>query len=153
MKPVKQRFKHDPANGVYGDCHRAAIASIFELELDDVPHFGDGYPPAEEFWCRVYAFTETLGFTAISIPFVGDGGIDGVQATLKISAPNVYYLFGGTSKTGVGHTVVGCGGEIVHDPSQVNSGIVGPMEDGLYWVTFFVPKDLPRAIVAMRSAA
>ncbi len=29
MRPQKQLFKHDPANGVYGDCHRAAIATIF----------------------------------------------------------------------------------------------------------------------------
>ncbi len=41
MIPLMQRNHHDPANGIYGDCHRAAIASLLELPMDDVPHFCD----------------------------------------------------------------------------------------------------------------
>lgn len=38
MKPVRQLYRHDPANGVYGDCWRACIASVLELPIEDVPH-------------------------------------------------------------------------------------------------------------------
>lgn len=42
MKPVYQREQHDPARGVWGDCHRSALASLLELPLSDVPHFAKG---------------------------------------------------------------------------------------------------------------
>ena len=44
MKPVKQLFHHDPANGVWGDCFRAVIASVLSLPVEAVPHFFDGNP-------------------------------------------------------------------------------------------------------------
>jgi len=40
MKLQKQAFRHDPSNGMYGDCHRTAIASILGVERDTVPNFG-----------------------------------------------------------------------------------------------------------------
>ena len=35
MKPIFQTITHDNR----GDCHRAAVASIFDLEIEQVPHF------------------------------------------------------------------------------------------------------------------
>jgi len=42
MNPVKQKIKHLPHLKQYGDCHRACIVSILELDYDTVPHFADG---------------------------------------------------------------------------------------------------------------
>lgn len=40
MIPVQQRITdHDPPNGIYGDCFKCCVASILELDYDDVPHF------------------------------------------------------------------------------------------------------------------
>ena len=40
MTPQNQLHKHDPANGVYGDCGRTAIACL--LDLHPSPHFWNG---------------------------------------------------------------------------------------------------------------
>ena len=34
-----QTVKHDPENGLYGDCYRACVACLLNLEVDQVPHF------------------------------------------------------------------------------------------------------------------
>jgi hypothetical protein len=67
-----------------------------------------------------------------------------VLTGLKGYAPGIFCLLGGTSRSGCGHTVIVCDGEIAWDPSQANSGIVGPMSDGFFWLTFLVPLQLQR---------
>ena len=42
MTPQTQLNKHDPANGVYGDCGRTVIACLLDLHPSEVPHFWDG---------------------------------------------------------------------------------------------------------------
>jgi hypothetical protein len=137
MKPVKGNVNHDPDNGTWGDCHRAAVASLLELPLEKVPHFGDGGPDAEEFTARERRFLSSLGLWPVYFAYK-DTPLEAIQRYMKLANPGVYYLLGGTSRLGTPHTVVGLDDEIVHDPSRVNSGIVGPMADGVYWVTVVV---------------
>jgi hypothetical protein len=141
MTPLKQRFRHDPANGVYGDCHRSATASVLDLPLEDVPHFNHDGPDNETFHQRWLAFLADRKLVPINIAFNGDAKLDELLDTVKNLNPGIYYLLGGTSRTGVGHTVVCLDGEIVHDPSLDDSGIVGPL-DGHWWVTFFGTADV-----------
>ncbi len=139
MKPVKQRNKHNPDRGVFGDCHRAAIASILELDYDEVPHFADGGPDGEEFNRRVIEFLKVKKLTPVHVIYPGEslgGNLADILTCLKSHNPGVHFLLGGTSRTGVDHTVVCCDGAIVHDPSKNASGIVGPCDDGHYWVTY-----------------
>jgi len=137
MTPQKQLLNHKPPES-YGDCHRAALASILDLPILDVPHFMHGLGPKEgnEFERRQKEFLLYLGLVPICVPFDGSAGLDAVLQTLGAQCPGIYYLIGGDAGRGVGHTVVGCGGEIVHDPHPANIGIIGPMDDGLFWVTF-----------------
>jgi hypothetical protein len=136
MTPLKQRNRHRPTEGIWGDCHRAAIASVLDLPLDAVPHFGDGGPDGVEFQRREDEFLRSVGLVAVRIIYPGDDR-ELVFRALKGMNPGIYYLFGGRSATGVDHTVVGIDDGIVHDPSLNDSGIVGPCDDGWYWVTFF----------------
>lgn len=46
MIPVTQTKLHDPESGVRGNCLAAAIASVFELDLAEVPAFEDHVQPA-----------------------------------------------------------------------------------------------------------
>ena len=39
MTPHNQLIKHDPENGMYGDCQRTCIAVILDLHPSEVPHF------------------------------------------------------------------------------------------------------------------
>ena len=152
MIPLKQRFRHDPDNGVWGDCHRAAIASVLELALDDVPHFADGGVSAEAFNAAVDDFLAQHGLRSISSPFSGD--LRDVLHTIgTLNGGDLVYLLGGTSRTGVNHTVVCVGSEIAHDPSLSDSGIVGPCDDGYYWVSYFAPLSLSRRAMGPVLAA
>ena len=152
MRPVRQKNEHDPANGVWGDCHRAAVASVLELPIEEVPHFGEGGPEDREFFRRERAFFATRGLLPISVPFGGsaDAPLDAVLMTLKHHARGAWWLLGGRSPRGFNHTVVGFGGEIVHDPNEKGGGVVGPRDDGFYWVTFFAALD-PASTVYWRS--
>lgn len=153
MQPVKQQFKHDPANGIYGDCHRAAIATALGLPLAVVPHFGHGDPPPEEFFAREAAFLACYGLRSVQLPVDGLIRLDETIAMVERLNGDVVYLLGGMSSTGVNHTVVCQGGRIAHDPSQIDAGITGPCSDGFYWLTFFVPADLVAYTSALGRAA
>ncbi len=48
--------------------------------------------------------------------------------------PGIYFMLMGTN-----HVVICCDGEIVHDPSPHNSGIIGPSNNGNFFVEFLVP--------------
>lgn len=135
MIPLKQRNLHKPHDGIYGDCHRAAIASILELSLDDVPHFCDLTLFPSDWVLHERKWLHARGLTTITQVY--EGRLEDVLNSVGGLNPDTYYILGGTSKTGCGHSVVACNGEIVHDPSLTDAGIIGPMSDGWYWVTFF----------------
>lgn len=134
MKPQKQKFKHSPDNGIWGDCHRTAIACILNLDRDDVPNFGDGGPSGDEFTKRVNSWLLENGYVPVHTIYSCELGA--LLFTIAATNPDIYYLLGGRSRTGVDHTVVGLNDKIIHDPSLNDSGIVGPCDDGYYWVTY-----------------
>lgn len=133
----KQKFLHDPDNGVYGDCHRTAIACILDLPRDDVPHFAEmSWDDADEFHRLVNEWLLNRGLRAVRIPY--DCELKDVLNMMEIVNPNIHYLLGGMSRNKVPHSVVCQGGGIIWDPSLDASGIVGSIQD-CYWVTFFTP--------------
>jgi len=150
MRPVKQKFRHRPEDGVYGDCHRAAMASVLELDLDDVPHFFDKGVSGEEGEEAVRLFLGRHGLRAVSFALHGD--LDGVLAFMqRINGDDVVWFLGGRSASACNHTVVCRGSAIVHDPSLTDAGIVGPCDDGHYWVTVLAaiaPEVLARKVAA-----
>lgn len=132
----KQLFKHDPENGIYGDCHRTAIACLLDLPAEEVPQFWIEGETSVEFSKRERAYLATKGLSTVDVIF--DCELDQLLTHLESVNPHAYYILGGTSRLGCGHSVVGKGGKIVLDPSQEDTGIVGRL-DGYYWVTYLVP--------------
>lgn len=137
MKYHTQRFKHDPDNGIFGDCQRTALACLLDLELDEVPHFGEGFPDSIEFHNRVRDFLKTRGLTTFSVPF--NATLDDVLIQMGNLNPNVDYLLSGMSKRGFNHVVLARGGSIIHDPHEDRSNLIGPCDDGYYWVEVLTP--------------
>lgn len=142
MKPQKQKFRHNEGNGEFGDCHRTCIAMVLDLDRDDVPHFMDGIPAglapdhpdsqaaekAERDWLAM------RGLTPVYVPYLGDMPLQQLLDQLKWCASNSAVILGCTSGNGFNHSVVVYKGEI-YNPN--NSGIDGPMNDGMWWVTIY----------------
>lgn len=138
MKPQKQLHRHRPPT-TYGDCFRTAIAIVLDMDAADVPHFMDGGVSGDDGADAAEAWLNARGMTAINI--VCDGArplqavLDSIAGTNLRQLP--VFLLTGTSRNGCAHVVVACNGDIVCDPSLDDSGIVGPCDDGYYWLTFF----------------
>ncbi len=139
MVPVKQEFRHKPADGVFGDCHRASIASVLELPLSEVPHFAVGGMDADAFNAAVERFLADRGMASFSLPM--SDALELILDSVGRLNPTAYWLLGGKSRTGCNHTVVCKGGSIVHDPSHEGAGIIGPCDDGYYWATLITIGD------------
>lgn len=150
MKPQKQINLHKPDEKIYGDCHRTVYAAMLDMNVEDIPHFVHDWPGAIEGNRRAKEWLNAQGYTEFNIVF-GTATLDDVFTTMKAMNRDIYYLLAGTSKTNVDHFVICCNDEIVCDPSQNDSGIVGPCEDGYFWVTIFIP--LRFTTVSARVAA
>lgn len=108
MKPVYQtRFGGpDAPPEEQGNCIAACIATIFELDLIEVPDFRGG----AHWWDQLVAWAAER-----------DMGVLCVAANAKPSLllPPVYYMLGVESRTipGSTHSVVAWGYSVVHDPN------------------------------------
>lgn len=136
MTPQKQKFRHNPAEGVYGDCARTVLAMLLDIPVDDVPHFLWDNADGIVFNQRVRMFLESVGLREVSIPFTGD--LSAIMRFMRDSNPGIYYMLMGESRNHVNHVVVCLNDKIVADPALDDSGIVGPADDGYYWVSFLV---------------
>lgn len=117
MTPQDQEFLYIAEPRQYGDCQRAVIASLLDLSLEEVPHFLDAGP--EHFYTRIEDFLEARGLEMLR-------RID-LARYLKLDE-NVYHQISGPSPRGQGiwHAVVGCNGQIVHDPHPSKAGLLDP---------------------------
>lgn len=95
---------------------RAAVASILEIEVEEVP---DVPGKIDE------AFFKRFGLRALQLP--------------GTSAPMVYHLAVGPSNSGGMHTIVRYGPDTVHDPHTGNVGLIE-----CFAVYILVPIDVAR---------
>lgn len=137
MTPVKQTIKHDPTKGQYGDCHRAAIATVLDLPIEDVPHFVHDDCSPEEFCRRERAFLAQHGLTSLHFAYQAPDLQTILDTVAAFNGQDTVYLVGGLSPRGVNHSVVARGNALVHDPSPNDGFLVGPCDDGWWWLTFF----------------
>ncbi len=101
---------------VRGNCLQACVASIFDLPLDQVPHF----VAQQNWWGSLEAWLGERGLVPIWVPR-GD-----------VFPWNAHYLATGNSPRGpFKHVVVERNGEMVHDPHPDGTGLDGP-RTGVY---------------------
>ena len=136
MIPYKQLHRHDPDAGKWGDCGRTVIACLLDIPPLVVPHFwhgGDRAYSDPNSACK--AWLADRGYVIYDFPIKGDTwGVDDVLGYVGNNNPDMYWCLLGKSRTGVNHIVICRGDEIVHDPSRVNAGIVGPTVEGDWWI-------------------
>lgn len=154
MRQYKQLHRHDPENGVWGDCHRTALACILNMQPHQAPHYIGEHELAKnqgkefDWQAAQEAWLNRIGYTSVDILF-GDGepdpdlhGLQGLLGFMGQRNPRIYYLLGGTSPRGTNHTVVCLGGGLEWDPHPDGGFLVGPMDHGFYEVTFLLPKTM-----------
>lgn len=108
MKPVDQQIIH----GETGDCERAVIASLFNLQLEQVPHFM--LYPREKWFNVYYFFLWGLGYQ-----YLGWGNAD---RQLEGIDGYVYAVVKSRTFPGKTHAVISDeAGTVVHDPNPNRS--------------------------------
>lgn len=131
MTPDYCTVQHDPERGQYGDCLRACIASIMDLDTADVPHFADGGVDGDKAMARLRLWLNKHGFAPFIAAWPGEITLsDLLQMHQTLNPDSVYVLFGGTGSGD--HCVVCRGGEIVHNPSWGGSHVIGPLSNGTW---------------------
>lgn len=135
MRYHKQLFRHRPAEGIYGDCFRTAIACLLDLEPEDVPHYHEGICPdgADQLGCMNEWLAER-GLLLHSVPFEGDRAV--ILKAVSTYRQGCRFLLGGQSVPGIGHVVICRNGEIEHDTHPDDPGLCQPDDDGFWWIYF-----------------
>lgn len=136
MKPVNCTVKDDPANGSYGDCVRACVASILEMESDAVPHFfhdGNG----ENGFDRMRVWLADRGRVPAYLPFGPEMSVDAVCWSLGVYGDISAMLF--CSSAGGDHCIVINKDGVQHNPAWYASPIDGPHSQGV-WIVILLAR-------------
>ena len=143
MIPITQLNRHDPDNGIWGDCWSTCIASILEVPREDVPHFYDKGRSGVAGRNLARKWLKERGLTILSTVYMGELDLDDILYAQSKNNPDTYFILSGTSRNGTCHAVVALNDAIVWDPAIDKSGIVGPCEPmnddpdcGLYYIEY-----------------
>lgn len=124
MTPTFCRVRHDPPNS-YGDCLRACIASLLDMDIELVWHFADsgrsfdstierlrewlkGNRPGSSFWLTHFPSTTSQ---------------QDLQNWIAERNPDVHYLLFSED-----HVVIGYNNKVVHNPAWYKTPLVVPSE-------------------------
>lgn len=123
MIPVHCRVKHDPPNS-YGDCLRACIASLLEMEPDDVPHFADNGVDWPTMLADLRAWLlDAIGEYAWVVQYSSEASDAEIRSLIAELNPKQYYLLFSED-----HVVVCLDDKIVHDPAWYRTALRTPRE-------------------------
>jgi len=149
FKPVNQAILHDPKNGLYGDCYPACIATVLGLDLKEVPHFYDDDRRLEHAQEMIDDFFAGRGLAVATVSF-GAARIKDVLVYCGLHLSNVMYVMSAGSprfsevKDGnliPRHAVVGCGGNLIHDPHPDKTFLVNVPKSDAWGISieFYTP--------------
>jgi hypothetical protein len=116
MTPVRQTKFRNIETRTYGNCLRAAVASLLDLSLEEVEPFEDHFDTNDWYQC----FSDTWP------------GSRGLVCKSSGKAPPGYAIaFGDSPRGGTGHAAVVLNGELAHDPHPDGTGVLNPYR--YYW--------------------
>lgn len=115
MTPVYCQITHNPPE-TYGDCLRACVATVLDLQSHEVPHFYNDGCSGEVGTQRLRDWLKSRKQAAFFVAFDSYMPRNDVVQSVGIMNPGAVYLLFGATKNG-DHVVVCQDGEIVHDPS------------------------------------
>jgi hypothetical protein len=104
---LDQTIPHIPETGQYGNCMQAALASLLNRPLAEVPHFHHDGCDASTFWDRVEDYLE-----------------DNHYLLMWGNPANTLSVASGPTVRGTIHTVIMRGDVMVHDPNVSRAGLI-----------------------------
>lgn len=112
MIPVDQTLMHSDTQ--FGNCFAACIASILELDIEDVPNFSESITWLWEVndWLKQYG-----------LYYLDFNLYDDMRS--EISVYFGYHILTGDSLRGCRHSVVAKAGKMIHDPHPSRDGLIG----------------------------
>jgi hypothetical protein len=110
MTPVTQTILH--SENTRGNCLQAAVASLLDKPIEDVPHF---ITYGENWFVALILFMRDYGYE-----YKGTGSAEKIAEAKGIDG---YVIAAGKSPRGVSHAVIYKGGEMVHDPHPSRAGV------------------------------
>lgn len=137
---------HSPDDGLFGDCMQACVASIFELPMEQVPHFTDAWQHDDYLSAlRSWLNARDLAPLFLDIPADAYEAWCDNLATLQMDA---FHVLGGVSATGLRHAVVARYGRLVHDPWPEDDALRGvllpdPDTQSFEWCFFVAGRKAP----------
>jgi hypothetical protein len=116
MKPTQQTILHDPANGQYGNCLSAVLASLLHLPIQQIPLFNEPGRWMQQLndWLRPFG----LGYLVLTPDSFRDAcGIVGLVGC--------YHEIAGPSQrwANTDHACVGVDGHVAFDPHPSAAGL------------------------------
>jgi hypothetical protein len=132
MKKIKQQFAHDPDGDIIGDCFRASVASIMEVDIDSVPHFVKEYG-ADWFGKFNEWLNDNFGLAYYETSMT-EGSTEGWRDYLKEHYGGMHVLITGISPRYLDeyHCVVGNGLDVVWDPHPNPAPLVEIVSFGVF---------------------
>lgn len=131
--------KHDEAKEQYGDCLRACVASVVEINPKHVPHFMHDNPTGDVANNRVSEYLGSLGLVPFWVFYDGSTELEEIFELMNAHNPDVHYLLFCRSST-ADHVVVCQGGRVVHDPAWVRGQIQGCGSSGFWGIMVIARK-------------
>jgi hypothetical protein len=120
---------------VYGNCYAAAIASLLELPITEVPNVETLFKVNDLLWIQVMdAFLAAQGYELMTNDWFkvfhdGRYGVDdGRRFQMMQYCENKFYLVSGPSIRWVKHICIYKNGSLVHDPHPTKEGLTA-LED------------------------
>jgi hypothetical protein len=138
MQPVFCRVRHDPEAGTYGDCLRACVASILEIDAETVPHFFEDDCDGATGMDRLRKWLGTQGLAPFAASFDASASLDEILGFQADQNPGVHYLLFGRTEGG-DHVVVAQGDKVVHNPEWYPSRLVAAGSHG-YWTVMVLAR-------------
>lgn len=119
IRPAKQLFRHDPENGVWGDCYRTAVAIVLGVEPTTVPHFmdrGGSDDLSGNERCRVWLAERGLDFVEVAFSSLEKVVTTADVISIVTKFNGAAAILCGERENGVSHSVVIRSRGIVCDP-------------------------------------
>lgn len=121
-----KQIRHNPSEGVFGNCHQCCLSYLLQLPLDDVPYLGKYCGEDNAAWAKyLKEWASSKGLYPLTLRVDDKAILESYQLPYILSGPSPRY--------DCYHCVVAFGSEIIYDPYTGNGIIDEPLLSTDYW--------------------